>query len=725
MAETSKLIPETSSAPKSLPTSSVTVGTLVFVLLAALALTWFQPALPRGFALDVVFAPGKAGLSEPLIVSGTPGFGDFLFVRHQNETHAVLGQERWGRPPLLSAPFEVKPGTQRRLVVDAPAFSHARGGSRGGDDTLHVQLDGVELLNATARFELRKSSHLFFAENPLGGTESGPTFSGTLAHPDGRRLLGNARRAFSWRERLTGWFTDGKWQVGFILLVSIAAARGWTWLQPDPRNRISTTLRGLRRTALAHRPFIVAATVCSVGFIVVVTGGTGRLWFEDQFGNFFDLQAVALLQGRLDVPEGAISGEAFIFDRKYYGYFGPTPALLRLPFAIFDLGTGWLTRSFMLLQFLGALIAADAILHEFRRLVTPERPTPPAWMVILFTFNVGLGSTLFYLSSRAYIYHEATLCGSAFALASAAFALRHLAIPTRRTWLLALACGLLSLHARPPTGLFALTLLSIVSLAVVYLTWRRHRAPLAPLWPRAVLLPLTCVIGVLSFNALSYLKFRSLSGAPLHLHVQYPPDRLARIEGGNFHAANFPYVFSTYTWQPNFTLRPTFPWFYITGEDPQEDPAARIDLAEPTLALPYAMPALTLLATLVVGIACWRRPSLRLPAVVVGVSIIPMGAAMVMAVAVSHRYTTDFCPWIITLAALGLAGLPSSLAWKRPLLVLTIPLTVLSIMITLAITIHYQGALVWGVPPDVSERYRALRISVDSVFGVTNPELSP
>lgn len=46
-------------------------------------------------------------------------------------------------------------------------------------------------------------------------------------------------------------------------------------------------------------------------------------------------------------------------------------------------------------------------------------------------------------------------------------------------------------------------------------------------------------------------------------------------------------------------------------------------------------------------------------------------------------------------------------------------------MITLAITIHYQGALVWGVPPDVSERYRALRISVDSVFGVKNPELSP
>ena len=727
MAETSKLILKTSPtpSPRSLSISPATMGAIVFVLLATLALTWFQPALPRGFALDVIFAPGKAGLSEPLIVSGTPGFGDFLFVRHQNETHAVLGQERWGRPPLLSAPFELKPGTQRRLVVNVPAFSHARGGSRGGDDTLRVQLDGVELLNATARFELRKSSHLFFAENPLGGTACGASFSGTLTHPDGRSLLGNARRVFSWRDRITGWFTDGKWQVAFILLVSLAAAAGWSRLQSDPRNRISTTLRRLRQSARDHRPFILAATIGAIGFIVAVTGGTGRLWFEDKFGDFYDLQAAALLQGRLDVPEGAISGEAFIFERKYYGYFGPTPALLRLPFAIFDLGTGWLTRSFMLLQFLGALIAAYAILRAFRRVVTPECPPPPAWMTLLFTFNVGLGSTLFYLSSRAYIYHEATLCGSAFALASTAFALRHLATPTRRTWLLAFASGLLSLHARPPTGLFALTLLSIVSLALVYQSWRRNRVPLATLWPRALLLPLTCVIGVLSFNALSYLKFRSLSGAPLHLHIQYPPERLAQIEGRNFHLANFPYVFRTYTWKPNFTLRPTFPWFYITGENPREDPATRIDLAEPTLALPYAMPALTLLATFAVGLAAWRRPPLRLPAMVVGLSIIPMGAAMVMAVAVSHRYTTDFCPWIITLAALGLSGLPSSSAWKRSLLTIAVPLTLVSVMITLAITIHYQGALVWGVPPDVSERYRALRLSVDNVFGVRNPELHP
>jgi hypothetical protein len=727
MAETSKLIPQTSPAPapKTGPISPASAGAIVFVLFAIVALRWFQPALPRGFELEVVFAPGMAGLSEPLIVSGTTGLGDFLFVRHLDETHAVLGHERWGTPPVLSAPFEVKPATPRRLVVDVPAFSHTRGGSRGGNDILRVQLDGVELLNTTTRFELRKSSHLFFAENPLGGTACGPTFSGTLSHLDGRSLLGNARRAFSWSDRLIGWFTDGKWQVAFVLLVSVAAACGWIWLQPAPRNRISTTLRTLRHVALEHRAFIAAAAICSIGFIMAVTGGTGRLWFKDDFGDFYDLQAAALLQGRLDVPAGAISGEAFIFDRKYYGYFGPTPALLRLPFAIFDLGTGWLTRSFMLLQFLGALLAAYAILREFRRLVTPECSNPPGWMALLFTFNVGLGSTLFYLASRAYIYHEATLCGSAFALASTAFALRHLSTPNRRTWLLAFGFGLLSLHARPPTGLFALTLLSIVSLALAYQAWRRHRAPLATLWPQAILWPLTCVIGVLSFNTLSYLKFKSLSGAPLHLHVQYPPERLAQIEGKNFHVANFPYVFRTYTWQPNFTLRPTFPWFYITGENPREDPNARIDLAEPTLALPYAMPALTLLATLVMGIACWRRPTLRLPAVVVGLSIIPMGAAMVMAVAVSHRYTTDFCPWIITLAALGLAGVPCSLAWKRLLLLLTIPFTVLSITITLAITIHYQGALVWGVPPDASERYRTLRISVDSVFGVKNPELHP
>src|SRR5215470_16076828 len=47
--------------------------------------------------------------------------------------------------------------------------------------------------------------------------------------------------------------------------------------------------------------------------------------------EFYDAQAQSLLEGHIDVPADAIGPEAFVHGGKSYGYFGPTPALLRLP----------------------------------------------------------------------------------------------------------------------------------------------------------------------------------------------------------------------------------------------------------------------------------------------------------------------------------------------------------------------------------------------------------
>lgn len=702
------------------------VSVLTFVLLAALNLRWFQPALPRGFEIDVVFERGRAGLNEPLITSGEPNAGDFFWVRYQDETTAVLGYERWGLPQVFSAPFDVQPGTRRRLRVDIPAFSHVRGGSRGGGDQVRVQLEGVEVLSTTARFNLRKASRIFFGENGIDGQTCAREFSGTIYHPDGRMLRGNARHVFSWRERIGGWFTDGKYQVLFIALVSAGVAGLWQLLRPAPGARLRRAAGWMLAGAGTHRAFLASAAACVAAFAYVISGYSGRIWFEESFGSFFDFQALSLLHGRLDVPEPALSGEAFIVAKKYYGYFGITPALLRLPFALFDVAPGWWSRAYMVAEFFAALVAAYAILRAIVRLVAPERRAPAAWMVVVFTLNAGLGSTLFFLASRAYIYHEATLTGAMFALAAAACALRYLAAPASRCWLASLACGLLSLHARPPAGLFALVLLSCTALAVILRAWTQRAVPLGRVLRLNLALPVMCFLGVLSFNGLSYLKFGTFDGAPLKYHVQYHPERLAHIQGKNFHAANFLYDFTMYTWRPNFELRKTFPYFYITGKDPNIYPQARIDLAEPTVALPYAMPALVFLATVGATLGCWRWPQLRLPAAVLLLAVLPMAAAMFTAVAVSQRYTTDFCPWLICLAAIGLTAVEAVAPSRRRLFLLVVaPLTAGSIWVTVAITLHYQGTGVWGVPKDVPERYKTLRKNVDSFFGVRNPELYP
>ena len=95
----------------------------------------------------------------------------------------------------------------------------------------------------------------------------------------------------------------------------------------------------------------------------------GRLGFLSPAGmleEFYDAQAQSLLEGRIDVPPDAIGPEAFVHDGKSYGYFGPTPALARLPLEVFMPAMyGRWSRASMLAA---SLLAMLSVLLFFRRL---------------------------------------------------------------------------------------------------------------------------------------------------------------------------------------------------------------------------------------------------------------------------------------------------------------------------------------------------------------------
>ena len=288
----------------------------------------------------------------------------------------------------------------------------------------------------------------------------------------------------------------------------------------------------------------------------------------------------------------------------------------------------------------------------------------------------------------------------------------------RSAWIAALLCGVLSVHARPPTGLFALATLGC---AAGWLLVRNVSGPhrlRASGTGRFAAVGLLAVLGVLSFNGLSYLKFRSFDGAPLRYHVQYGPERLANIEGRNFHPANLPYGLAGYLWRPNAEVRPTFPYLFIRGNDPLDFPGSRIDLPENTLALPWAMPSLTLLAALGFAVMALGWPAATAPLAVLAGGLAPMAAALLAAVAQSHRYTADFVPFLVAAAAFGLAGTDAlGRRARRAWLLLAAALTPVAIAVTLAITLHYQGEGVWGVAPDIQARYLAMRRWSDQVLG--------
>jgi hypothetical protein len=458
-------------------------------------------------------------------------------------------------------------------------------------------------------------------------------------------------------------------------------------------------------------------------FVANVTYGTFRLFDPEPVGVFYDYQAQSLIHGRLDVPLEAIAGEAFIVGGKYYGYFGPTPALLRIPLIAAGVSPGRLARSFMLAYFIAALVASRLILREVSRRLRGADATPSTWAASLLILNVGLGSTLFFLGDRAMMYHEAILCGAMFALWSGYFTLRFLAEPTRRAWIPALVFGVASIHARPSVGLFALCFLGASALFQAVGGGRAGGDQLTGSIARAnrqryLLIAVLCGAGVLSFNGLAYLKFKTLDGAPLRLSQPYTPERLARIDGKSFHVANLPFGFYSYVVHGNFHLERGCPYVRVPARTPGVGfPRAKIDLPDYTVAFPYAMPALFCLATLGAASAAARSRAARPPLLVLWAGALPMTLALFAAVATAHRYTGDFCPLFIVSGVFGLVAIDGSASWGRTIARwATMGLTVVAVFMTVGLTLDYQGNWAPAMAPEIHARYQRFFHAVDDAL---------
>ncbi len=676
--------------------------------LSALCLRNYYPPLPTPLTVDLVLDRGTAGQAEPLIVSGRPLFGDFLFVSYVDETHIVFGYDSWGHPGHLSpTPVAITPGQPLRLRITVPALDQVRGHFTDPPGTIRVDANGTTVLDIRDHYFIRQPRELYLASNPLGGSACDPVLRGRLLAPDGRELRGDPAQFYSLRDRALGWLTHSR-QKYAVLLVALAVLAGWIplrWFHPVT---LRTTLASAYCALAPHRWFVGTSAVCTLVFTWMVTQGTLHLDVTEPLGSFYDYQADSFLHARLDVTEEAIGGEAFVFAGKLYGYFGPTPALLRLPFVLFDFAFGNLTRAFFVGYFIATLLAAYALLRHAYRVVAPAAAPSPTSVVFL-TANLGLGSTLFFLGSRAYVYHEAIFCGVTFALFSCLFALRHLAAPAGRAWLPALLCALLSLHARPPTGLFALTFLGCVAVALI------GRSLLAgdlraPAIRKSVFIGALCVAAVFTFNGLSYLKFKTFDGAPLRYSRPYDAERLAKIDGKSFHAANVPYGAYTYFVRPNLRFENQFPFVYLGSPEPgREFPAAKLDLPDHTLAIPFAMPGLFSL-TLLAILAALVRPAARSPLLITCAAVIPMSLALFAAIATAQRYTADWLPFLTCAAVFALASLDTFTSRLRLALhFLLAVFTLAAVLLTFAFTLHYQRETVWGVPEEIRQSYQDLR----------------
>lgn len=378
------------------------------------------------------------------------------------------------------------------------------------------------------------------------------------------------------------------------------------------------------------------------------------------FSNFYDLQARALLDGRMDVPAGSLGIEAFVVDGRHYLYFPPGPALLRMPIlALTDRFDGRLTAASMLLAWMVTALVFSLLIWRVRLLLRPDaalgRWEATGYGLLLLAGTVG--STVFFLGSIPWVYHEAYAWAIPMALGSAFALLGVIQHPSTAGLIATAAFTTGAVLSRTTAGwaVAGAVLLTAVLLprggrrdADRHLWWKIYAAGLVPI-----------AVGM----AVNYAKFRHPFLFPIDQQIftslnQHRRDAIA-ANGGDLFSPNM--IGSTvvnYFRPEGIRFQSIFPFISLPGRIPPSYGGGFIDQANRTGSIVDFMPLLC-------GLTVWgaiqtyrpRAPEganlLRLP--LLGVLAIPGGILFYAYIA--HRYTSEFMPGLLFASAIGLVDL--------------------------------------------------------------------
>jgi hypothetical protein len=449
--------------------------------------------------------------------------------------------------------------------------------------------------------------------------------------------------------------------------------------------------------------------VCVLATVWLVTAGDWDLFAPGgHLETFFDAQAESLLAGRVDVAPEAIGPEAFVRNGKSYGYFGPTPALFRIPLEIVAPGMhGRWSRASMVLASLVAMLAMLMLLRWLeQRMGAVGSGRLRAAMRATAVTAVGLGSTQFYLCAESKVYQEAIAWSAALALAHVVLLVRYFGEPRRKWLAAACATALLAFFARVSVGAGPLVALAIVDSALLIPSagWRRFWGVEPGGRRAAAAIAVTLGLSAALWMGLNYAKFGSpFSSTPMGMNLQYTRDRLAHMNGGLFAPANLPMNAWSYLLPGHLRFGNRFPWVFLAEgneEMAKRFPHAHLDVAEPYASLPDSAPALVLGALAGMALCFFRRrEELRVcRGPLIGALA---GCGLTLAIGfVTYRYLGDWLPWLAcasAVAAVSIGTIASNL-WRRLAAVAAVTLTAYGVWANFAFAMVQQRVYAFPIP---------------------------
>jgi hypothetical protein len=502
---------------------------------------------------------------------------------------------------------------------------------------------------------------------------------------------------------------------------------------------------------------------------VVFRGSSDLLAVEPFLGDFYDAQARSLLHGHWDVPWHPLAFERFNIGGKFYTYFGPWPAILRMPVVAFtNEFDGRLSRVSMLLAFVVLLVFTARLAWQARSLVRGDGPPTRATLLAAggFVFVAGCGSTALFLASRAWTHHEAISWGLAWSVASFSFVVSYLVAPRGRHLVWACVTATLALLSRPSIGtgpVIALGALLAVGLLQRTIGWwrRRHQPNTSPagttpanvappsrrlalarwlgvsdtvasraIWPVAVAFAAPVVL----YAYVNYSKFGSLFGLPSDKQdiLLNAAARRAALAASNqlFSLKYAPTNLLQYLRPDGIAFDRLFPW--VTFSTPHIIGNTPYDNIDPSASISAVSTVLVVLA--VVGIvAAIRAPRPATGDATAAVLRIPILAATlatagtIVIAELIQRYEGDFVPVLVLAGAAGLFWLPALVAHRgrtaRTLIAgALVVVAAWSCWATFALTLRYQRVYSGIQAPEMRAGFVNFQLDVNDALGLGPPD---
>lgn len=134
--------------------------------------------------LGLRFQRAAIGRSLPLIVSGSPGAADFLYVQVVDENHVRFGFDHWGIGGRQSEliPVDLSQNQQVEIIFGALFVINSPSHPEAGK--YEVRLNGQTVLSGESPFHPTDFSRIYIAQNPIGGSTTGTEFLGEILSCD-------------------------------------------------------------------------------------------------------------------------------------------------------------------------------------------------------------------------------------------------------------------------------------------------------------------------------------------------------------------------------------------------------------------------------------------------------------------------------------------------------------------------------------------------------------